>query len=219
MRHKRVARRLRKISKEFRDSDMDIEPCKECTGLHINYTRAHNTKQGISITAVTIDDFRRLNNLIFKSDLPFHAYALEKERKVKAVLKGTPLEFETEDIRADLERQDEAVVCMVLMVLIMDEVRNENWSDLMVEILPSHQVYSGLTKALKTEGAVSVPTLRKPDKFVAFDDQEKAECLADDIKEQCSENPPYDFEYVRRVEEEVRHRISLPPKDDLDPIA
>ncbi|GBP68079.1 RNA-directed DNA polymerase from mobile element jockey [Eumeta japonica] len=28
----------------------------------------------------------------------------------------------------------------------------------------------------------------------------------------------YDTEHVRRVEEEVRHRVSLPPKDDLDPI-
>ncbi|GBP19899.1 Probable RNA-directed DNA polymerase from transposon BS [Eumeta japonica] len=38
------------------------------------------------------------------------------------------------------------------------------------------------------------------------------------IEHQCSENPPYDLEHVRRVEEEVRHRVSLPPKDDLDPI-
>ncbi|GBP27705.1 Probable RNA-directed DNA polymerase from transposon BS [Eumeta japonica] len=31
--------------------------------------------------------------------------------------------------------------------------------------------------------------------------------------------PPYNSEHVRRVEEEVRQRVSLPPKDDLDPIS
>ncbi|GBP16761.1 Probable RNA-directed DNA polymerase from transposon BS [Eumeta japonica] len=33
----------------------------------------------------------------------------------------------------------------------MKEARNENWSDLMVEISPSHQAYWGLAKALKWE--------------------------------------------------------------------
>ncbi|GBP55953.1 hypothetical protein EVAR_97666_1 [Eumeta japonica] len=79
----------------------------------------------------------------------------------------------------------------------MKEVRNENWSDLMSEISPSHRAYWGLAKALKTEGAVPTPALKKPDKSIAFDDREK----------------------LSRVEEEVRQRVSLPPKDDLDPIS
>ncbi|GBP97557.1 Integrin alpha-PS3, partial [Eumeta japonica] len=33
-----------------------------------------------------------------------------------------------------------------------------------------------------------------------------------------AENLPYDLEHVRRAEEEVRHSVFLPPKDDLDPI-
>ncbi|GBP50673.1 hypothetical protein EVAR_34181_1 [Eumeta japonica] len=45
-----------------------------------------------------------------------------------------------------------------------------------------------------------------------------SECLADSIEHQCSDNPPYDLEHVRRVDEKVRHRVSLPSKDDLDPI-
>ncbi|GBP87763.1 RNA-directed DNA polymerase from mobile element jockey [Eumeta japonica] len=101
----------------------------------------------------------------------------------------------------------------------MKEVRNKNWSNLMSEISPSHQAYWGLAKALKTEGAVPSPALKKPDKFIAFDDREKAECLADSIKQQCTENPPYDSERVMRVEEQTRQRVSLPPKDDLDPIS
>ncbi|GBP48356.1 RNA-directed DNA polymerase from mobile element jockey [Eumeta japonica] len=85
----------------------------------------------------------------------------------------------------------------------MKEVRNENSSDLMSEISPSHKAYWGLAKALKTEGAVPTPALKKPDKSIAFNDREKAECLADSIEHQCSENSPYDLEHVRRVEEEV----------------
>ncbi|GBP58953.1 Probable RNA-directed DNA polymerase from transposon BS [Eumeta japonica] len=88
----------------------------------------------------------------------------------------------------------------------------------MSEISPNHKAYWGLTKTLKTEAAVPTPALRKFDNSVAFDYREKAECLADSIEHQCSENLPYDLEHVRRVEEEVCHRVSLPPKDDLDPI-
>ncbi|GBP44055.1 Probable RNA-directed DNA polymerase from transposon BS [Eumeta japonica] len=100
----------------------------------------------------------------------------------------------------------------------VQEVRNENWSDLMLEIKPSHKAFWRLAKALKTEKAVPTPALRKLDNSIVFEDREKAECLADSISQQCSENPAVDVEHVRRVEEEVRRRVSLPPKDDLDPI-
>ncbi|GBP16387.1 Nucleic-acid-binding protein from transposon X-element [Eumeta japonica] len=53
----------------------------------------------------SIDDFRKLNSYLFKNGIPFHTYALEEERKVKAVIKGVLVEIETEDIKADLERQ------------------------------------------------------------------------------------------------------------------
>ncbi|GBP62890.1 RNA-directed DNA polymerase from mobile element jockey [Eumeta japonica] len=99
----------------------------------------------------------------------------------------------------------------------MQEVRNDNWSDLMVEIKPSHKAFWGLAKALKTEKAVPTPALRKLDNSIALNDRENAEYLADSIEKQCLENPAFDVEHVRRVEEEVRRRISLPPKDDLDP--
>ncbi|GBP05032.1 Probable RNA-directed DNA polymerase from transposon BS [Eumeta japonica] len=100
----------------------------------------------------------------------------------------------------------------------MKEVRNENWSNLMTEISPSLKAYWGLAKALKTEVAVPTLTLKRQDKCIVFNDQKKAECSADSIEKQCSENLPYDFEHVSRVEKEVRHRISLPPKDVLGPI-
>ncbi|GBP87026.1 hypothetical protein EVAR_63988_1 [Eumeta japonica] len=76
----------------------------------------------------------------------------------------------------------------------------------------------GLAKSLKTEGAVPTPALKRPYSSMVFNDREKAELLADSIELQCSENPSFDSEHVKRVEQEVRHRVSLPPKDNLDPI-
>ncbi|GBP41210.1 hypothetical protein EVAR_30648_1 [Eumeta japonica] len=72
----------------------------------------------------------------------------------------------------------------------MKEVRNDNWSDLMSKILSSHKAYWGLAKALKTEGAVPTPALKRPDNSIEFDDREKGQCLADSIEHQCSENSP-----------------------------
>ncbi|GBP51112.1 hypothetical protein EVAR_31837_1 [Eumeta japonica] len=73
-------------------------------------------------------------------------------------------------------------------------------------------------KALKMEGAVPTPALKRPNKSIAFDNRGNVECLADSIEHQCSENPSYDSEYVSKVDEKVRHRVSLQPKDDLDSI-
>ncbi|GBP74959.1 RNA-directed DNA polymerase from mobile element jockey [Eumeta japonica] len=84
----------------------------------------------------------------------------------------------------------------------MKEVRNENWSDLMAGISFSHKAYWVLAKVVKAEGAVPTSTLKRPDNSIAFDDREKAECLADSIEHQCIDNPPYDLEHVskRRLE-------------------
>ncbi|GBP42660.1 hypothetical protein EVAR_87211_1 [Eumeta japonica] len=75
--------------------------------MHINYKRAQNTKQSIKISTVTVEDFRKLNKFLFLNNIPFHTFALEEERKVKVLIKGIPLEFETDDINDDL---DECVV-------------------------------------------------------------------------------------------------------------
>ncbi|GBP57231.1 hypothetical protein EVAR_82943_1 [Eumeta japonica] len=48
---------------------------------------------------------RKLNSYSIKNGIPFHTYALEEDRKVKVIIKGIPVEIETEDIKADLERQ------------------------------------------------------------------------------------------------------------------
>ncbi|GBP31083.1 RNA-directed DNA polymerase from mobile element jockey [Eumeta japonica] len=74
----------------------------------------------------------------------------------------------------------------------MLEVKNEEWSNLMEDITPSHQAFWKLTKALKSEG----------------------------LELQCSHTiPPVDIHHITRVEEEIRHKTSLEPRDDLSPVS
>ncbi|GBP94474.1 Probable RNA-directed DNA polymerase from transposon BS [Eumeta japonica] len=89
----------------------------------------------------------------------------------------------------------------------------------MEEITPSHQAYWKLAKALKSDGYLPTPALRKPDNTFAVDDREKAECLADSIEQQCSNNTIQDATHSHRIEEEVRTKISLEPQDDLAPVS
>ncbi|GBP67639.1 RNA-directed DNA polymerase from mobile element jockey [Eumeta japonica] len=68
----------------------------------------------------------------------------------------------------------------------IQEFKNDKWSTFMEEITPSHHAYWKLAKALKSDGYLPTPVLRKPDNTFAVDDREKAECLADSIEQQCS---------------------------------
>ncbi|GBP62982.1 Probable RNA-directed DNA polymerase from transposon BS [Eumeta japonica] len=72
----------------------------------------------------------------------------------------------------------------------IQEVRNENWSDLMEEITPTHKAFWKVTKTLKSEGYVPIPPLKKPNNTTAIDDAEIAECIADNIETQCSHACP-----------------------------
>ncbi|GBP65551.1 RNA-directed DNA polymerase from mobile element jockey [Eumeta japonica] len=102
----------------------------------------------------------------------------------------------------------------------VEEVRNENWSDLMEEITPSHKAFSKVTKVLQTEGNIPIPPLKKPDNSVALDDAEIAEYLSDSIESQCSQaSPPQDIAHIQHIEEEVQNKASLELKNDLPPMS
>ncbi|GBP16386.1 Probable RNA-directed DNA polymerase from transposon BS [Eumeta japonica] len=101
----------------------------------------------------------------------------------------------------------------------IQEFKNDNCSTFMEDITPSHQAYWKLAKALKSDCHLSTPALRTPDNSFAVDDREKAECLADSIEQQCSNYSIHDAAHSHRIEEEVRMKISLEPKDDLAPVS
>ncbi|GBP88721.1 hypothetical protein EVAR_60657_1 [Eumeta japonica] len=87
----------------------------------------------------------------------------------------------------------------------IQEFKNDKWITLMEEITPSHQTYWKLAKALKSNGYLPTPALRKPDNSFAVDNREKADCLADSIEQQCSNNSIHDAAHSHRIEEEVRN--------------
>ncbi|GBP27707.1 RNA-directed DNA polymerase from mobile element jockey [Eumeta japonica] len=92
----------------------------------------------------------------------------------------------------------------------MIEVKNKEWSNLMEDISPTHQAFWKVTKALKSEGYLPTPLLKKPDSFLAVDDQEKVECIADSIELQCSHTlPPHDIQHITLIEEEICHKTSI----------
>ncbi|GBP88540.1 Probable RNA-directed DNA polymerase from transposon BS [Eumeta japonica] len=73
----------------------------------------------------------------------------------------------------------------------------------MEEIAPSHKAFWKVTKALKSEGYIPIPPLKKSDNSVALDAVEIAECLADSIETQCSHaSLPHDIAHVNSIEEE-----------------
>ncbi|GBP84007.1 hypothetical protein EVAR_15744_1 [Eumeta japonica] len=87
----------------------------EYNRLHINYTSAHNTLHDIKISVDFILDFRSLISLLIKCNFPFHTYALEEGRKIKAVLRNIPLENPTDCIKSDLENQNYSVFAVQRM--------------------------------------------------------------------------------------------------------
>ncbi|GBP26890.1 Probable RNA-directed DNA polymerase from transposon BS [Eumeta japonica] len=85
----------------------------------------------------------------------------------------------------------------------MLEVRNEGWSNLMQDITTSHQAFWKLTKALKSDGYLPTPLLKKIDSSFVVDDSEKAECLANSLELQSSYTiPPNGSHHITRIEEE-----------------
>ncbi|GBP87029.1 RNA-directed DNA polymerase from mobile element jockey [Eumeta japonica] len=58
------------------------------------------------------------------------------------------------------------------------------------------------------------------DSSLAIDDSEKIKCLVDSLEIQCSHTiPSNDNHHITRIKEEVRHKTSLEPPDDLSRVS
>ncbi|GBP67659.1 Probable RNA-directed DNA polymerase from transposon BS [Eumeta japonica] len=78
----------------------------DCTRLHINYSKAVRVADdGIKIICPNVETFRSLNKYLVDSKVQFHTYALEEERKVKAVIRSIPVDFALDDIKNGLVNQ------------------------------------------------------------------------------------------------------------------
>lgn len=100
----------------------------------------------------------------------------------------------------------------------MSELRNNQWDSLLEEISPSHQAYWKLARSFKSDSVSTMPPLSRPDDSIAFDDGEKAECLADSLEAQCSpSNLPVDPIHLSTVDSEVERLSALAPTSPLAP--
>lgn len=101
------------------------------------------------------------------------------------------------------------------------ELRSERWDNLLSDISPSHTAFWSLSRALKSDTISEMPPLTRTDRNLppAFNDDDKAELLADSLETQCSpstESP--DQNHIDKVDDEVQRRASIPPVDTLDPV-
>lgn len=103
----------------------------------------------------------------------------------------------------------------------ISDFRNEQWNTLMGEISPSHQAYWRLARSLKSECEAAMPPLDRSDHPTpAFDDEEKAKCLAACLESQCSPSSfPVDPSHFSMVENEVDRRSQVSPVDPITPVS
>lgn len=86
---------------------MDLQ--KKILSMGLNYTKAVNVKEGISITPASAEDYRGIFT-IFESDLDptrggFYTYQLPEERPLKVVIRGINVDIQTDQVSADLTKQ------------------------------------------------------------------------------------------------------------------
>ncbi|GBO99417.1 hypothetical protein EVAR_623_1 [Eumeta japonica] len=80
-----------------------------CDRLKIQYASARNLVDSIKITVPRITDFRGLNNYLINNNIVFYTHPLVEECKVKAVIRGIPVEFTTNEVMTDLANRGYAV--------------------------------------------------------------------------------------------------------------
>ena len=99
----------------------------------------------------------------------------------------------------------------------MNELRTARWDKMLGELEPTHLAFWQLQRKLRSTEVTTIPPLTRPDKSVAFDDDEKSECLADSLEAQCTpSSQPVDKAHLAKVDAEVERRTSLPPNEDPD---
>lgn len=101
------------------------------------------------------------------------------------------------------------------------EFRENSFRELMGEIAPSHLAYWKLARSLKSDTCWTIPPLDRPDHPTpAFEDSEKAECLASSLESQCSPSLLHtDEAHIRWVDSEVDRRSRLPVTSPVLPVS
>ncbi|CAH2075518.1 unnamed protein product, partial [Iphiclides podalirius] len=98
----------------------------------------------------------------------------------------------------------------------ISEHRHTTWDNLLEDIEPSHTAYWRLARSLKADPRESLPPLVRPNSAsVALDDSEKAECLADNLEQQCTPSREHtDTVHLTEVDRVIETRAALPPEGE-----
>lgn len=100
------------------------------------------------------------------------------------------------------------------------ELRDSRWENFVSNIAPSHTAYWKVARSLKVDSIRHIPPLLGLDGSIAFEDREKAECLAANLEAQCSvSRNPCNPAHIRKIDEEVESFIESPPLQVLRPVS
>lgn len=93
--------------------------------------------------------------------------------------------------------------------------RDDGWGKKLWFLSPMHQSFWMLQKAIKSDTVSVMFPLVRPNWPPAFDDREKAECLANSLERKCTSNlQPCDRGHVDKADEYVAQRLAQPHEDD-----
>jgi hypothetical protein len=86
----------------------------------------------------------------------------------------------------------------------MENTETKIYNETPVEMIFNHQVYLKLARAFKADTESVMAPLRKPDNSMAYEDDDKSECLADSLKTRCPlSRLPSDPVHIAHVDSEV----------------
>ncbi|KAJ0176713.1 hypothetical protein K1T71_007892 [Dendrolimus kikuchii] len=178
-------------------SRQDTETAIEALTSHLQSAVRNSSRQ------VPVEDDRHLC-------LPDEVRVLLREKRAASRAHDR---YPTEDNRVRLRELEREVK------LRIREVREQRWDRTLRDIEPTHQAYWKLARALKSDTLTVIPALERADNTEAFDDEEKAECLAQSLELQCSPTTQnVDQSHLTEVDSEVERRSSLPAETTLDTV-
>ncbi|GBP09751.1 Probable RNA-directed DNA polymerase from transposon BS [Eumeta japonica] len=242
------------------------------------YISALNIKSSIKITMIDLHQFREANKLLIDKKIPFYTYALEKERKVKAVVRGIPVEIESDEIEADLISQgfhltietlhrlssDHLPVLLRLgpftgenhtskfkkitdwkrVSTTLEEVDTPTLNAIPNDIVSNKDIDTAIGALTNHIGTVvancqrkvpvkskrrSLPAdvwelirvknaaLRRASAYPISEYRSRARAFQREVKKRVREFR--NNQWTTKIEEEVKQKTTLPPKDDLSPVS
>ncbi|GBP22365.1 hypothetical protein EVAR_11881_1 [Eumeta japonica] len=88
-------------------ASLDPAPAQDSVkiGTSVTEKAALSKPTGVKPVAPKVQDYINLIKLLMKNKIPFYIHPLDEERKIKAVVRSMPLEFQSDEVKNDLINQ------------------------------------------------------------------------------------------------------------------